>query len=151
MKGRNKHIFQKAYKEKPGVLIRLLEYALNDKTIEHVAEKEFGTKTSCPNRKFASDLYSLNEIQKAAFYIATRDCLNSFLHLMRNHGIIPKIKHLLLYLGGEGGTGKCGLIKAIQQVANSWGRPISVRTLAPTGKATCLVNGETLHYFFKFN
>lgn len=55
---------------------------------------------------------------------------------------------LRIYLGGEGGIGKSRVIKAKQYVSKSWGSPNAVRTVAHTGKAAFIVNGETLHSFF---
>jgi hypothetical protein len=54
---------------------------------------------------------------------------------------------LLMFLGGEGGTGKSRIIEAVQSLCDSWGRPnIFVKT-ALTGKAATLISGRTLASF----
>lgn len=101
----------------PEVPIRGLQYDLNDKRTELVAEKEVGVERSCTTLKVFSDLYSLSNLKKAAFYITASALLNSFLHMIRNDGRISNIKALRLYLVDDGGTRKSMVIKAVEYLS----------------------------------
>jgi len=54
---------------------------------------------------------------------------------------------LLMFLGGEGGTGKSRIIDAVQTLCGSWGRPGCMLKTALTGKAATLIGGRTLASF----
>lgn len=92
-----------------------------------------------------SRLYTLNELQHRAFVhsgTALLDTLKSKLEPGRG---TPK--QLLMYLGGEAGTGKTRVISAIRALAASWQFSRAVRAVAPTGIAASLIGGGTLHSF----
>jgi hypothetical protein len=54
---------------------------------------------------------------------------------------------LLMFLGGEGGTGKSRIMAAVQAICEGWGRQHSVLKTALTGKAATLIGGRTLAGF----
>jgi hypothetical protein len=54
-------------------------------------------------------------------------------------------KQTLLYVGGEGGTGKSQIIKAIDAGMNLIGRKHEVILMAPTGAAADNIGGNTYH------
>jgi hypothetical protein len=56
-------------------------------------------------------------------------------------------RQLLMFLGGEGGTGKSRVIGAIQEMCRSWCRPDALVVTALTGKAASLIEGRTLASF----
>lgn len=53
----------------------------------------------------------------------------------------PKI----MYLGGDGGTGKSRVVEALLNLSEICGRPGTVRTCVPTGIAASLVQGQKFH------
>eukprot|EP00644_Phytophthora_capsici_P002477 jgi/Phyca11/105965/e_gw1.11.87.1 len=54
---------------------------------------------------------------------------------------------LLMFLGGEGGTGKSRVIEAIENLCCSWGHGPSLVKTALTGKAITVIRGRTLASF----
>ena len=54
-------------------------------------------------------------------------------------------EQLLLYVGGEGGTGKSQIIKAITCSLQIMGRFQELALLAPTGAAADNIDGSTIH------
>lgn len=54
-------------------------------------------------------------------------------------------KQTLLYVGGEGGTGKSQIVKAIEAGMNLVGRKHEVILMAPTGAAADNIGGNTYH------
>jgi DNA replication protein DnaC len=53
-----------------------------------------------------------------------------------------KTQQKLIYLTGEGGTGKSRCIEALQFFCNQWGRPDAIAKTALTGKAAVGVEGK---------
>lgn len=60
-------------------------------------------------------------------------------------------KPVRLHIGGEGGTGKSRVVQAIRELAASWTRPGAIQTVAQTGIAAALIQGETVHKFLRSN
>jgi hypothetical protein len=56
----------------------------------------------------------------------------------------------LIYMGGEGGTGKSRVIEAIIYYFTENNKKHELLVAAPTGAAACLINGETIHRLMKF-
>lgn len=54
---------------------------------------------------------------------------------------------LRMFLGGEGGTGKSGVIDAIEAFCCSWSHRSSIIKTALTGKATTIIGGQPLASF----
>ncbi len=54
---------------------------------------------------------------------------------------------MLLFVTGEGGTGKSRIIDAIASLCRSWSRPDSIAKVALTGSAACNIDGITLDRF----
>lgn len=52
---------------------------------------------------------------------------------------------LLVYVGGEGGTGKTQLIRAIKALFHSWGRDEQLQTASFMGMPASQIGGNTLH------
>ncbi len=57
-------------------------------------------------------------------------------------------KPLRMHISGEAGTGKYRVVEALKYLAVSWRRPDAISTVAPTGIAAVLINGETVHSKF---
>lgn len=66
---------------------------------------------------------------------------NNDVNDVSSHSKDPKV----MYLGGEGGTGKSRVVEALLNLSEIFGRPGTVRTCAPTGIAASLVEGQTLY------
>lgn len=62
----------------------------------------------------------------------------------KTHGI-GSLNALLLYLGGEGGTGKSRLISAFCRLLSDIGLRSTLKVCATTGAAADNINGSTLH------
>ena len=56
---------------------------------------------------------------------------------------LPKNKHLIMALMGEGGTGKSEVINAFRELTQRWGAPEALRVSATTGSAATLIHGAT--------
>lgn len=89
-----------------------------------------------------SSRFTLNKMQHIAFCIAGKALLEAFSRSLRDSA--PG-KPLRMYIGGEGGTGKSRIVAALRYLAKHWGRPNAVQTVAPTGIAAVLIEGETAH------
>lgn len=46
-----------------------------------------------------------------------------------------------MYFGGEWGTGKTIVVKALIYLTNVWGSPYSILTIVPAGKNVLLISG----------
>ena len=57
----------------------------------------------------------------------------------------------LIYMGGEGGTGKTRVIQAIMYYFLVNNKRNQLLIGAPTGSAACLINGETIHRLLKLS
>ena len=93
-----------------------------------------------------SKLYSLNEKQHIEFSIAGKALFSAYLLCLESK---EEVSPLRMYIGGEGGTRKSQIIKAIMLLAESWNIKSSARTVAPTGIAAVQVSGQTVDSFFK--
>ncbi len=56
-----------------------------------------------------------------------------------------------MHISGEAGTGKSRIIDALRYLSKSWGKPEAICTVAPTGIAAVLIDGETVHSKFLIN
>src|SRR6266480_6100335 len=70
-----------------------------------------------------------------------------FYHVMRNQGklAVEKDDQFLLYVAGEGGTGKSWVIEAVRLGMKLLEREQEVLVIAPTGNAANHVQGSTIH------
>jgi Helitron helicase-like domain at N-terminus/PIF1-like helicase len=70
-----------------------------------------------------------------------------FYHVMRLHGrpIVEKEDQFLLYVAGEGGTGKSRVVEAIKLGMELLGREKEVVVTAPTGNSANHIQGNTIH------
>ncbi len=50
-----------------------------------------------------------------------------------------------MHISGEAGTGKSRVVEALKYLSASWGRREAISTVATTGIAAVLFNGETVH------
>ena len=114
-----------------------------------------------PSLAAVSSLYCLNSKQAVAFYTAASVLLRAFLACDDSlHGDAERAtafshidRHLashgggqiLMYLGGEGGTGKSTCIRAIEHFSLAWGLRSTLALTAPTGSAAVVINGCTIH------
>ncbi|MEM1003564.1 MAG: hypothetical protein AAGH46_13035, partial [Bacteroidota bacterium] len=137
-----------------------LEDALNDTDTDMCEKtlKEFGSSKLCPTLKSVADKFTLNEKQRIAFFIVGNALLKSIRDQIVEENLISIEENpeknsipLRMYLGGEGGTGNSRVIKVLIYLSQSWGRPNAVQTIAPTGQAAVLTNGETAHSFLKLS
>jgi len=70
-----------------------------------------------------------------------------FYHVLRHQGkpALEKDEQFLLYVGGEGGTGKSWVIEAVRLGMKLLEREKEVLVIAPTGNAAKHVGGSTIH------
>jgi hypothetical protein len=70
-----------------------------------------------------------------------------FYHVLRHQGkpALEKDDQFLLYVGGEGGTGKSWVIEAVRLGMELLEREKEVLVMAPTGNAAKNVRGSTIH------
>src|SRR5579871_2826950 len=87
-----------------------------------------------------SDILPLNSKQK-------RTVSMIFYHVLRLQGklTVEKDDQFLLYVGGEGGTGKSRIIEAVRLGMQLLERGNEVLVMAPTGNAAKNVQGSTIH------
>ena len=142
--------------KKPEVIIRLLEDALKENYSMEISKSDLNQFKPFPSLNFVSSKFSLNEKQKVAFTIAGNALLSTFKRQLeisanpeKDDSSEDQEEPLRMFLGGEGGTGKSQVIKALKYLSKCWGRPNAVQTVAPTGKAAVSINGETVHSFLK--
>lgn len=64
-------------------------------------------------------------------------------------GLKPRPKQMIFYLGGEGGTGKSKVVKALTDYLTQMGLRHVLRIAAPTGAAADNIGGTTLHSLLK--
>lgn len=90
---------------------------------------------------------NLNKLQNVAFSMAAEALCTASTRNVQDRSMKDReLKDpLLMYLGGEGGTGKSRVIEALTELARAAGMTGSVRTCAPTGIAASLVGGQTFH------
>ena len=88
--------------------------------------------------------------------VSARFTLNALQHVAFTKFAVPVLHKLMnieftawdsspLYVTGAGGTGKSRIVNAILYLVKQWGRPNSVRVMAPTGVAAAALGGTTLH------
>ena len=117
-----------------------------------------------PSLFAVEEIYTLNKAQCVAF--RTAGCILLRYFLLNEPECEAKIeasdkiearlcshlsKQLLFYLGGEGGTGKSTVIRAIEHFSISWGIRKALGITAPTGAAAVEINGSTIHSFAGIN
>jgi hypothetical protein len=101
----------------------------------------------------ASNVYTLNERQHYALKVIGRALLSRWRQAEMTYYTGNELEgalqdgQLLMFLGGEGGTGKSRIIDAVQAICKSWGRPNCLVKAALTGKAATLISGRTLASF----
>ena len=83
--------------------------------------------------------FSLNTAQSAVFNLVIESLF------------IVSILQRLIYMGGEGGTGKTRVIQAIVYYFSINQKRHELLLAAPTGSAACLINGETIHRLLKIS
>ena len=71
------------------------------------------------------------------------DLKEQLIHINPNMGYLKE--QLIGYSGGEAGSGKSAIISATLTFATLWGRRNTVETMAPSGVAGLLVQGDTVH------
>lgn len=104
-----------------------------------------------------SQAYKLNFWQHVAFEVAARHLLFEYLRDIDDelqdpifpsdftaepYALKPQV---VMYLGGEAGTGKSRVIHALLKFAKRWGRAGTVETMAFTGVAAINIRGKTMH------
>jgi hypothetical protein len=100
-----------------------------------------------------SNAYTLNEEQHFALKAVGKALLSRWKEAevsdCSGPDLMAKLRkgQLLMFLGGEGGTGKSRIIDAVQALCISWGRPDCICKTALTGKAATLIGGRTLASF----
>ncbi|KAG6945229.1 hypothetical protein JG688_00016675 [Phytophthora aleatoria] len=101
----------------------------------------------------ASEAYTLNEKQHYALMAIARALLTRWKRAQASEELTVPLNdcfrdnQLLLFLSGEGGTGKSRIVDAIQDFCDSWGRRQCLIKAALTGKAVTLIRGRTLAGF----
>ena len=83
--------------------------------------------------------YSLNEKQQIAFFLFVEPVFNT------------EKDQRLIYMSGEGGTGKSQVILAIINYFALNNRSKSLLVSAPTGSAACLINGNINQNYIRFS
>jgi hypothetical protein len=83
--------------------------------------------------------FTLNQKQRWAFTIIA----NNFLHRCIYN--VEGTKPLRMLMTGPGGTGKPHVIKAVKEVMSHYGSAHKICFLAPTGSASSLIDGMTIH------
>ena len=81
--------------------------------------------------------------QEAAFLTIAHQVLQ--VELYRRKIIKSPPTQMIFYLGGEGGTGKSKVVKALSQYMSELGISSRLRKAAPTGVAAGNIGGSTLH------
>lgn len=112
-------------------------------------------QNSFPTLVNVAETFTLNEKQKEAFFVIGEHLTIGYRARKSAQGMYPNLpttpindSGLYMYLGGEGGTGKTQIIKALKSYSNAWSFPESIVTLAYTGKAANNCLGTTVHSFF---
>jgi len=92
--------------------------------------------------------HSLNKLQHTAFQLLGAALLAE---LKVDAGLEKeKPEQIVCYLGGAGGTGKSRVIKALLALQESWGQDGRIQVCSPTGIATVLIDGITIHSLLEF-
>ena len=108
-----------------------------------------------------SQFYTLNELQHIAFITIGKALLTRWRGrhdpaILRPSALVTDLQdlsiqlqeqQLLMFLGGEGGTGKSRVIDAVNVLCSSWGKRNAIMKTAMTGKAATLIGGQTFESF----
>ena len=108
--------------------------------------------------------YTLNELEHVAFVMIGKALLKRWNGQLQSETIDSESaveilaslsrqvedQQLLMFLGGEGGTGKSRVIDAVNAFVTSWSKSRSVLKTALTGKAATLIGGQTFDSFKTF-
>lgn len=134
----------------PEVIVQLLEEPLkrDQWTKGSVNRPEPSHVGPCASIEDISRAFGLNKKQHVCLQIAGRALLKSFVGAVKGTNPAPALR---MHIAGEEGTGKSRVIHAIRQLASSWARSEAVKTVATTGKAASLIDGETVHSFLRIN
>jgi hypothetical protein len=100
----------------------------------------------------SSRAYTRNERQHYAFKAIGNVLLSRWKQAEASYDemqLCPALREtqLLIFLGGEGGTGKSRIVEGVQTLCESWGRPHGLIKTALTGKAEKIIGGRTLAGF----
>ena len=87
--------------------------------------------------------FSLNAKQLIAFRIIADYFIQKFVYKSLSDDKSSCL--LTMLMTGPGGTGKTHVVKAVQVLMHHYGCGHLIRFLAPTGSATSLINGMTIH------
>ncbi|KAE9390453.1 hypothetical protein BT96DRAFT_756903, partial [Gymnopus androsaceus JB14] len=86
--------------------------------------------------------FTLNQGQRRAFEIICTNLLKRYVE--SDEEWIAK-DPLRMFLTGPGGTGKTHVVRAVKEVMKYYGLDHTIRALALTGGAACLIEGSTIH------
>lgn len=89
----------------------------------------------------------LDPDQKAAF-ITIAEHILQVAYWVKNP-TTPMPEQLIFFLGGEGGTGKSAVLKALDILLTTMGLEHTLRKIAPTGVAAGNIGGSTMHSTFR--
>ena len=92
--------------------------------------------------------YGLNVQQHIAFVEMAVPLLKQFRDVALGQNTLKRAAdnpQKIMFMGGAGGTGKSEVIKALCELAVSWGHPKAVLKLAPSGVAAVNIGGKTIH------
>jgi hypothetical protein len=110
---------------------------------------------TCPSLESIATAFTLNAKQRDAFFVIGEHLTLGYKARKNAQAHYPNLptspiddSGLYMFLGGEGGTGKTQVIRALKTYANAWTFPESIVTLAFTGKAANNCLGTTIHSFF---
>jgi hypothetical protein len=78
-----------------------------------------------------------------------RDIMKVIKHLLGTQAGSHKVKQLIMFVGGEAGSGKTEITKAITTLAKQWNLTHVLHKTATTGAAASLINGCTIHHLGK--
>jgi len=78
-----------------------------------------------------------------------RDIMTVIKHLLGTQEGSHKVKQLIMFVGGEAGSGKTEITKAITTLAKQWNLTHVFHKTATTGSAASLINGCTIHHLGK--
>ncbi|KAF9061028.1 hypothetical protein BDP27DRAFT_1149306, partial [Rhodocollybia butyracea] len=86
--------------------------------------------------------FKLNTKQLHAFHIICSSIINRHIFSKSNMYVHEALR---LFLTGPGGTGKTHVVKAVKELMRHFGIDHTIRFIAPTGGAACLIDGTTIH------
>lgn len=139
-------------------VVELLENTLNEENMvwhpESVEQSHTPRAvTQCSSITTVSRAFTLNRKQHYAFRKIGVALLSRWRNLESSSYANADFERalgadqLLMFLGGEGGTGKSRVVEAVQTFCGRWGRSSCLVKTALTGKAATLIGGRTLESF----